>query len=273
MLAKRTLVVVVLLPVGLSAIYLGGWFFTGLVLLISGLAVWEYINLFQSGGLQPARVLALGGTLLVVLGRATDGFESAPWIASLIILSCSTYHLVAYERGRDLAASDFASTLSAILYIGWLGAYFVSLRNLPQGMWWFLVVLPSVWIADSGAYLVGSRYGRWRMTPRLSPHKTWEGFLGGVVSGSLSGLLLGFIGQTAIGPAAMVTPLRGAILGFILSVLTPLGDLAESMIKRQVGAKDSGNLLPGHGGALDRIDSWLWAGVIGYYVITWFYFS
>jgi phosphatidate cytidylyltransferase len=155
------------------------------------------------------------------------------------------------------------------MYLGWLGAYFISLRQLPEGLWWVLMALPVVWIADSFAYLVGSRWGRRKLSPRLSPKKTWEGYLGGIAGGTLGGALLPLLWQVWSGPDSAITPWRGALLGFVLAVLTTLGDLGESMIKRQVGVKDSGTLLPGHGGVFDRIDSWLWAGVIGYYVVLW----
>jgi phosphatidate cytidylyltransferase len=157
--------------------------------------------------------------------------------------------------------------LSGIFYIGWLGAYLISLRELPDGLWWILLVLPSVWLADSGAYFVGRAMGKRKFSPRLSPKKTWEGYIGGVIIGALGSILLAFI-ITMIKPGVM-TPLQGGMMGLILALVTPLGDLGESMVKRQFGIKDSSNIIPGHGGVFDRIDSWLWAGVIGFYVIQW----
>jgi len=180
-------------------------------------------------------------------------------------------HAIAYERGRDQAATDFTVTVSGIIYLGWIGAYLISIRKLPQGMWWVLLVLPVVWLADSFAYLVGRKIGRHKMTKRISPKKSWEGFISGVVFAVIGGALLAIIWGYLGADRNVITPLRGAVLGAILSVLTIFGDLGVSMIKRQVNIKDSGNLLPGHGGAFDRIDSWLWGGVIGYYVITWLY--
>jgi phosphatidate cytidylyltransferase len=271
MLASRVLVTIILLPIGLALIAIGGWPYTALIALFMGLAAWEYVQLFRTGGYQPAGVLIIMGTLLIVLGRAYNGFESAPWIISLFVLASLTYHLLSYERGRDTAAADFGVTLAGALYIGWTGAYLVSLRAIPDGKWWILVVLPAVWFADSGAYLIGSRYGRHKLSPRLSPHKTWEGFIAGLVFGTLGGALMAVIWRIGAGPESAITASRGALLGFVVALLTPLGDLGESMIKRQFGAKDSGRLLPGHGGAFDRIDSWLWAAVLGYYMITWFF--
>lgn len=269
MLVKRLWVAIILLPVGMAAILAGGWYLSVLVALFMCLAAWEYSNLFRAGGLQPANALVVGGTLILLIGRQLSGFDSASWMISLIILIGITYHLVAYERGRDQAATDFAVTLAGIFYIGWFGAYFISLRSLPEGKWWILVVLPAVWFADGGAYFIGKKFGRHLLCPRLSPKKTWEGYLGGIVVGVVLTALLAAIWRVGAGPDSTVTALRGALVGLVMGIFPTLGDLGESMIKRQMGVKDSGNILPGHGGAFDRIDSWLWAVVLGYYMVLW----
>jgi phosphatidate cytidylyltransferase len=269
MLVKRLLVTIILLPVGMAAILAGGWYLTALVAVFMCLAAWEYVELFRAGGLRPTGVLVIGGTLILQLGRNFNGFDSAAWMISLVILLSMTYHLVAYERGRDQAGSDFAVTVAGIFYIGWFGAYFISLRNLPEGKWWILIVLPAVWFADAGAYFIGKRFGRHKLSPRLSPNKTWEGYLGGIIAGVLLTALFAAIWRVGAGPNSAITPLRGALVGLVMGIFPTLGDLGESMIKRQMGVKDSGNLLPGHGGAFDRIDSWLWAVVLGYYMILW----
>jgi phosphatidate cytidylyltransferase len=269
MLGKRILVTVILLPIGLAAIWLGGWYLTALVALFMCLAGWEYINLFRAGSLKPSVVLVVGGTLMLLIGRNISGFTDADWMISLLVLLAITYHLVAYERGREQAATDFGVTLAGVMYIGWFGAYFISLRNLPDGIWWILVVLPAVWFADSGAYFIGKRFGRHKLSPRLSPKKTWEGYFGGIVVAVVLTTLLVVVWQAVTGGNPNITPLRGALMGLVMGIFPTLGDLGESMIKRQVGVKDSGKLLPGHGGAFDRIDSWIWAVVIGYYMIFW----
>lgn len=271
MLAKRVLVVVILLPIGLAMIWLGGWAYTLMVALILGLAAREYVQIFRRGGYQPSGVIVVAGTLALAVGRMFDQFESAPWIVSALVLVSMSFHLFAYERGRDQAGTDFAISLAGTLYFGWIGGYLISLRELPEGMWWVLLALPAVWLADSGAYFVGRAIGKHRLSPRLSPKKTWEGYFGGVLVGILGTAGLAYLWGLWSGADSAITPLNGAILGLVLSVITPLGDLGESMFKRQVGVKDSGNLLPGHGGAFDRIDTWLWAGVLGYYVVVWFF--
>ncbi len=276
MLAKRVLVAAILLPVGLVFIYLGGWAYTLMIALILGLAASEYVKLFRMGGNEPAMFLVIGMAVLMALARGWQGFALDGLIISLFILLSMGFHLVAYERGRDQAAVDFAITVTGGMYLGFIGAYLVSLRALPEGLWWVLLALPAVWLADSGAYFIGRQFGRHKMSKRLSPKKSWEGYFGGILTGTLGAALLALFWQylanswpTAASSAVYITPINGAILGLLLSVLTTLGDLGESMIKRQFGAKDSGALLPGHGGVFDRIDSWLWAGVISFYAIVY----
>ena len=269
MLRTRVIVAAILLPIGLVIIYIGGWAFSAFVTLIVGLAAWEYSQIFRGSDLQPAIVIAVAGAAGLALGRAWNGFESAPLLISLILIASMIYHMVAYERGRDQAGTDFAVTLSAAFYIGWLGSYLISIRSLPEGFWWLLLVLPIVWLADSGAYFIGRSFGKHKLCPRLSPKKTWEGYLGGVLVGTLGAVGLAYLWQLWAGADFSITALQAALLGLFLSTITTLGDLGESMIKRQSGVKDSSNLIPGHGGVFDRIDSWLWAALIGYYFIIW----
>jgi phosphatidate cytidylyltransferase len=135
-----------------------------------------------------------------------------------------------------------------------------------------MLVLPCVWFADTGAYFVGATYGKHKMSPRLSPKKSWEGYFAGIASAIFGGAFLAFAYSKWGGLAGDINVWQGAILGFLIGTLTPLGDLGESMFKRQSGMKDSSNVIPGHGGFFDRLDTWLWGAVIGYYFIQWFIF-
>jgi phosphatidate cytidylyltransferase len=271
LLGKRVLVVLILLPIGLFFIFLGGPYFAALITLGMILAALEYSRLMQISGHQPATILILISVGLLCIGRAWNEFSSASILISLIILTLLTYHLLAYEKGQDRSATNFGVSLAGVLYIGWIGAYLISLRNLDNGEYWLLLCLIIVWIADSAAYFIGKRWGKHKLSPRLSPKKSWEGYLAGIVFGTLAGFLIGWGMGNRLGSGSGFSMFNGLILGILLSSLTTLGDLGESMIKRQSGEKDSGSLLPGHGGVFDRIDSWLWAGVIGYTIITWLF--
>lgn len=266
MLAKRVLSALALLPVGVAAIVWGGWAYLLVVTALTGVAAWEFGQLFRQMGYRPNRAVLVGGTLAFAIARLLQGMALDGVLISGLVLLSLTLHLLDYERGRDQAGTDFAITLSGTLYLGWLGAYLISLRTLPAGTWWVLTALPAIWLADSGAYFIGRRFGRHRLSPRLSPRKSWEGYLGGILAGTLLTPLLVWLWQRFGSP---IQPLQGAMLGLVLATITPLGDLGESLFKRQAGVKDSGALIPGHGGAFDRIDSWLWGGVLAYYLVRW----
>jgi phosphatidate cytidylyltransferase len=264
MFSQRIIVAIILIPVTIGAVYAGGWVYLVLILGLLGTAAWEYLRMFQKGGLCPSRSILIGGVLLLAASRAWLGFTYSDLFLSAIILVCMFVHTLAYERGIDCSASSFAVTLSGVLYLGWIGAYLFSLRNLPDGIWWTLTVVPSAAFADSGGYIFGKTLGKHRFSPRVSPKKTWEGYLGGIVFAMVLTALIAALWHLR---APAITPLAGLIIGAVMSILCPIGDLGESMLKRQFGLKDSSNLLPGHGGIFDRIDSWLWAGVIGYYLV------
>jgi phosphatidate cytidylyltransferase len=264
MLVKRLIVAIILIPIGVTLIKLGGWPFTLFIALLLGVATWEFCNLFAKNGYAPATPLVITGVVALTITRLISGFEHQDLILTVIVLATMCYHLVAYEKGRDTSATDFSISLGGLAYLGVLGPLLVSLRLLPDGLWWFMLIMPIAWLADSGAFFIGSRFGKHRIAPRLSPKKTWEGYIGGIITGVLSGILFSLLWGLV---SSSMTISRGIIAGVVISVFPTLGDLGESMIKRQFGVKDSSNLLPGHGGALDRIDSWIWAAAIGYYLV------
>jgi len=267
MLTKRVLTALVLAAIGIPAIILGGVYYFALIILFLGIAAWEYGHIFRNVDCKVSEPLLVGGVILVTVTR-TFFPDLAPAALTLSVLAAMTWHLLDYEKGRDRAATDFAVTTAGIVYLGWIGAYLVDVRNLPNGLWWLLLVLPSVMFADTAAYFVGRRFGKHPLSPRLSPKKTWEGYWAGVIFGTIGTAGLAVLWHSLGGPA--MPWWEGAALGAALSILTTLGDLGESMFKRQAGVKDSSQIIPGHGGVLDRIDSWLWGAAMGYFLITWF---
>jgi len=264
MLAKRLQIVIVLIPVVVGLIAAGGWWFAIVVALFAGIAAWEYWRIFKHGGYTPSLMILMSGAVSLVLTRHLFEFAGSDIVLTVFLFAAVAYHVIAYEHGHLCAGCDFAITVAGMVYLGWLASYFVSLRNLPDGLWWLMTVLPASWFADSGAYLVGSHFGRHKFSPLISPKKTWEGYVGGIVISIVATALLAQLWHLR---SPMVTPLRGSVLALCVSTLSPMGDLGISLIKRQFGVKDTSKLLPGHGGVLDRIDSLLWAVPIGYYVI------
>ena len=126
-----------------------------------------------------------------------------------------------------------------------------------------------MWGSDTIAYLVGTRIGRTRLIPDISPGKTWEGYLGGIVGASLL-TALATLGWQQLGASSAVSPGHGFVLGLLISSISPLGDIGISMFKRYAGTKNASRLIPGHGGFLDRVDALIVAGVLGYYYLIFF---
>ena len=269
---RRTFTALVLAAVGLPAIIYGGWFYFLLMAVFLIGAAWEYVRLFRAVQFEPSEIVTVGGVLVIATARFFLVDAAIPAFVLLVLLAM-TVHLFAFERGRDQAALDFGVTVAGIVYVGWLGSYLIDLRFLPDGVWWWLLVLPIVWAGDTGAYSIGAVYGNHKMTPRLSPKKSWEGYFAGLFTSVLIGAFFAYA-FSSIGPQplhGLINPLQGGLLGLVIGGLAPLGDLGESMLKRQGGLKDSSSIFPGHGGFLDRIDSWIWGAAIGYFMIQFLF--
>jgi len=268
---KRTLTALALAVVGLPAIILGGIFYYLLITVLLVGSAWEFVRLYRAVRYEPNEIVTVGSVLVIATVRFFFAEAAIPLFVLSVLLAMGV-HLVAFERGRDQAGIDFAVTVAGIVYLGWVGSYLLDLRQLPQGAWWLMVVLPIVWGGDTGAYSIGAAYGKHKMTPRLSPNKSWEGYVASVVTSIAVGAFFAYAFSSLIPQplGGLITVEQGGFLGLVIGALAPLGDLGESMFKRQGGLKDSGNFFPGHGGFFDRIDSWIWGAALGYIVIRFF---
>ncbi|MCB9422563.1 MAG: phosphatidate cytidylyltransferase [Ardenticatenaceae bacterium] len=267
MFLQRALITFTIGPLVLYLIYLGGWFYFIPVTAILLLATYEYVHLLRLHNWNLS--LWIVGTAVLLLLVISQWFNQLYLAPALLIgsLAAMAYTLVLYERRQSQTSlADWMAMMSGILLVGWLGGHFFLLRRVETTPWqWTMLAMLSTWIADSGAYVVGKFLagkilGRHKLSPRLSPNKTVEGYVGGIFFGVLLTLAIA---------KYLSLPLHLALfIALFASVLSPLGDLGISMIKREVGVKDSGTLFPGHGGALDRIDSLVWSVAAAYYFVT-----
>jgi len=272
LLLKRVISAAVLLPVVLALFVLGGWPYALLIVGVTLLAGLEFARMFHRLGLRVSAPLLL---LLILAWESGALGESSIWplsSATIMVLVVSLWTLFQVSRRPDLgnASTTWALLLAGGTYIGLGGARLISLRDGPDGLWWLLTTCFVVWIGDSAAYIVGRRIGRHKIAPTISPGKSWEGYAAQVLSGPLSGLLLAYLSRQFPGGGVGLTSGQGLILGIVVSVLCPAGDFLVSMMKRDVAVKDTGTLIPGHGGVLDRLDSILWAAILGEMLATLF---
>ena len=170
---------------------------------------------------------------------------------------------VMLRKNRDGACSSWAFTLAGVLYLGWLASRYVALIELPQGRDWVILALFCTFACDTSAYFVGRALGRHKMAPGISPGKTWEGAVGGLAGTIAVGLVIAWWFKLPM------SVLQALGLSVAISIFAQTGDLVESLFKRNMGTKDSGNVLPGHGGVLDRIDGVVFAGLVVYYYVIW----
>lgn len=264
-LAGRVGVGLLLVPIAFIFIFAGGWVYLLAAALVLGLAAYEFARLFARAGRRPATPILIVGVVALAAAELWPALHTRGLLVAGLTVAALAWHLRDYEAGSLGSGTDLAITLAGLAYVGGLGRYLVALRQLPDGLWWLLATLTGTWLADSGAYLVGKALGRHRMTPRLSPKKTWEGYAGSVLFGAVGGGLLSLVWAWGAGPASTFTWPAGAAIGALAGALGPLGDLGISMLKREVGIKDTGRLLGRHGGVLDRIDSWLVSVPVAFY--------
>lgn len=255
---ERVLSAMVLIPVVLAAVYLGGWVLAGVVAVAGAGVAWEYARLARRLGAQPLPALLIVLVLLCVADAVWPALGIATWLPLFLGLS-----LVAtvFQGNAPGSLTSWTYLVAGVLYVGIPLGYFVRLRAMNDGLEWLGLALVSTWICDTGAYLLGRAVGRHPFFPKISPKKTWEGAFGGLVSGVVAVVGLGWwLVDLPVG--------WGVLLGGLLVLAATFGDLAESVIKRQAGVKDSGHLIPGHGGLLDRVDSLLFVVPVVYWFVA-----
>ncbi len=271
----RVLSAAVFLPLLVLMARVGGYVFLGFTLLFIGLALREFYLMMATKGLSPHWKSGFLAALLFPVGfyARLRSHRTEEWhLAGLLTVLLVAMLLAELRRGASKQTLvNASSTLLGALYIGWLGSHVAALRELPwtlsapyrDGMSFALLPFFLAWTCDTAAYLVGRAWGRRRLAPGVSPQKSVEGAVGGL----LASIAAGALARAWFAP--FLSWGQALVLGALVGVFAQLGDLVESLLKRDAEAKESSSLIPGHGGVLDRFDSLLFAAPLVYYFLLW----
>ncbi|MSR36054.1 MAG: phosphatidate cytidylyltransferase [Gemmatimonadetes bacterium] len=271
-LGRRVAVAAVGIPAVLAALWYGSWALGVLVAVAAVIASMELYGLAAAQGLEPFAVTgaAASGAIVLLATAYPTPEQAAPGVLAVLlavaILTLAASVWLRWPAGHPLAS--VAVTLLGPVYVGCTLAFALFLRSLP-GVGFVLLPLVVVWVGDSAAYFAGRAWGKRKLFPAASPGKTVVGGVAALIGSTLAGTVVAWLALTRV-PGPGLSVLGGALIGAFLGVAAPLGDVAESVLKREAGVKDSGRLLPGHGGMLDRVDALLFAFPIAYGLLVLF---
>jgi phosphatidate cytidylyltransferase len=270
----RTVSALIVGGIVIAALIAGGIWWALVAAAIAALAASEFFAIVRVERRKPNEVFGLLAVVAMPLATwwylahppsgadrlaiAQHGLLGLTGVLAALVGAALVWHLAF----KQVTTSDTALTVFGVVYVGFTLTHFVLMRELDSGTEFVAATLLSIWANDILAYAVGSRFGRHRLAPNVSPRKTWEGLFAGSAGTIAVWLALGFVTNTGF-PWWWL-----AIIGVAVSVAATLGDLAESRMKREAGVKDSGNLMPGHGGFLDRIDSTILVAVTAFYLLA-----
>lgn len=231
-------------------LWAGGWYYTGLLVALSLVGYWEYVKLNGQSWLRPDVLIAFAAVGLLALPEFPfdwdmPSFQVIAWALMFLLMSGTVF-------SKNRIQLEHVSVLFlGVIYIGLGFHYMAATRELDNGIFWSALTFFCIWASDAGAYFVGKAIGRTKLWPAISPNKTIEGAVGGLLIAMITAGVFAYCRPELLGYG------EAALIGLAAAVAGQLGDLVQSAYKRFRGVKDSGNLLPGHGGVLDRTDSWL----------------
>ena len=259
LMSKRLLTGLVIGFTALFALMAGGLYLTALVLTIVVLAAKEYTEILKHKGFLPSFKIILASSLIFASLAYFKRFDLVP--LAFTVSSIMAFMWVLF-RGKQPYIANVATTILGFVYCGWFPLHLLFLRDYPNGASYAIMLFFAVIITDSFCYYVGCKYGKHKLSPVISPNKTIEGSIGGTLACILFCLIFGY--------ALQIELYHAFFLGLIIATFAQIGDLCESMIKREAGVKDSSNILPGHGGFLDRTDSYILTIPVVYYYLQFF---
>lgn len=252
---KRIITALWGIPLILWIVHLGGQPFFILVEVISCFGILEFYNLLEKRGYKTLKLEGIIASFLYILLLFLESRWALRVFLPLLVVSILVYELIKKEH----SIIEIAFTFLGFFYVPFLLGYLILLRNHPLGKQLIYFIIIITWISDTSAFFIGKYFGRHKLSPSVSPNKTIEGAIGAIVFSAITSLIFGHLYYNRY--------LLPIILGIILGIMGQLGDLVESMLKREIGVKDSSSLLPGHGGILDRFDSLIFIAPTAYYML------
>jgi phosphatidate cytidylyltransferase len=270
MIVKRIVTGLVLAAIVAVLIIVGGIPLVSAACIVAVLACIEFYRIVKARGVQPLGWFGMVFAVLLIVNAYIQQYRlfplpySSDFTLSLLLSLMTLIPLIwlLFRSNKDNAFINWGWTVAGILYTGWLISYYVSIRQTDNGMGWLFLVLSCTALCDVGAYVIGSNLGKHPMAASVSPGKTWEGAAGGLAFSVITAIILALAFKLPLYYWQMVAA------GLIIGVMAEIGDLVESLLKRNMQIKDAGSLLPGHGGFLDRIDSHLLVAPVAYYLIV-----
>jgi phosphatidate cytidylyltransferase len=267
MLKHRVITAAVGVPLVVIAIWFGDPWFTILMGAAALAGTYEFYHIAKLDKREPLIYLGLLWALALVLSPHYHNGSSD--VLPLVITATMLISLICLLRrpSRETAFRNWAWAIAGALYVGWMLSYWLNLRGLEDGRNWVFLAMLTTFANDTGAFFIGRAKGKRRLIPPISPSKTWEGAIGGLICAILAAIVITMV-INQISPFTFKY-WQIILLGFLVGLFAQLGDLVESLLKRNMGVKESGNLLPGHGGILDRFDSLIFVGAVVYYYVIW----
>ena len=270
MLKHRVITAAVGVPLIILAIWFGDPWIAIFIAAAALACTYEFYRMANFDRREPLLYLGLLWTLAFVLSphyQHSNLLPVAITVAVLVSLVCLLFRPL-----REKAFNQWAWTIAGALYVGWMLSYWLNLRGLEDGRNWVYLAMLTTFANDTSAYFIGRARGRHKMAPAISPGKTREGAIGGLAGAVVGAVVIATVLKlisAGLGDPFAFRYWQIMILGFIIGLSAQLGDLVESLLKRQMGVKESGNLLPGHGGVLDRFDSLIFVGAVVCYYVLW----
>ena len=244
------------------------------IAVVTPLAAWELSNIFAAQGIATRRVLTalaamLGLALCYCIPMDTRAVPAIATVSTgMILVFVGSLLVFSQHKNVQGVVAAAGAVMFAMVYLGFMLGFLLALRR-DYSAWWIVGIVLVTKMCDSGAYFTGKAIGRHKLIPWLSPGKTWEGLAGGLLTATLSGIILAWLSRHFLAPRDHVPRSLGAIWGFVFGAAGVFGDLIKSLLKRGAGIKDSSSILPGLGGVLDVLDSPLMVAPVAYWMVTW----